>query len=426
MFEPSLRAFATSRGTVRQNRRTWRIMAALVIGLALTVTACGASQPAATPTATPKPTATATPVPCENWRIVSSPNTTYPPYNSLSAVAALSPGNAWAVGGSFTDGGPVRSLIQQWDGSAWRIVSSPGSDFLTGVAAISANDVWAVGSLSSHQPRPTTLIAHWNGTKWSLVASPNPGPLSDTLNGVVAVATNDVWAVGESVTGNNTTQPLIERWNGMAWQVVTSPVPAGATASSFKAITRIPGTNQLWGVGSTRIGPPPSGALGYFQPLIERWDGSAWQVIASPSLPAGALAGSLNGVVALSATDAWVVGDYTARDHTNRPFIAHWNGNAWKMVASPDGTGTLASVAANGSHDVRAVGHLLGDQATRWLPLIERWDGSAWRVMTSPQPAGARITSLNGIAIDSGGNFWVVGHFMGADTVDKTLTLRCP
>ncbi|HEY1389700.1 MAG TPA: hypothetical protein VGF38_14250 [Ktedonobacterales bacterium] len=404
-------------------------MAALVLGLALLVSACGIGPTGGgggtTSTPTPKPTATATPVPCTTWRIVSSPNTASPPYNSLSAVATFSPTNAWAVGGSFTDGGPARSLIEQWDGTSWHITSSPGIDGLNAVAALSASDVWAVGSLINHQPRPSTLIEHWNGTQWSIVTSPNPGPLSDTLNAVVAIAASDVWAVGESVTGNNATQPLILRWNGTKWQVVSSAVPAGATASHFNAITRIAGTSQLWAVGSVRIGPPPTGALGYFQPLIERWDGTAWQIIASPALPAGAFAGELKGVVALSTTDAWAVGDYTARDHTNHTFIAHWDGSAWKMATSPDGMGTLSSVAASNSHDVRAVGYLMSDEGSRRQPLIERWDGTAWQVMTSPEPTGSRITSLNGITTDSAGNFWVVGSWTGADRVSKTLTLHC-
>ncbi|MGH8008784.1 MAG: hypothetical protein ACREQ3_17480, partial [Candidatus Binatia bacterium] len=32
---------------------------------------------------------------------------------------------------------------------------------------------------------------------WGLVPSPNRGPLANTLKGIAAVSTNDIWAVGE-------------------------------------------------------------------------------------------------------------------------------------------------------------------------------------------------------------------------------------
>jgi hypothetical protein len=50
---------------------------------------------------------------------------------------------------------------------------------VSAVAAISAINVWAVGvgpgvptgGFSAH---PTALVEHWDGTRWSVVASPNP------------------------------------------------------------------------------------------------------------------------------------------------------------------------------------------------------------------------------------------------------------
>jgi hypothetical protein len=427
MFE---HVFVTFRGLVRPVQKKRPVLVALVVGLTILLGACGIGQPGSTPTATPKPTATATPAPCTTWQIISSPNATEYPSSGLSAVSALSPTNAWAVGStSYMDGGPIQSLIEQWDGSAWHVIASPGKDGLGGVAAVSATDVWAVGSLSSHQVRPTTLIERWNGTQWSLVRNPNPGPFSDTLNGVAAISATEVWAVGESVTATNTTQPLIERWDGTAWRVGSSPVPAGATASHFSAITRIPGTSQLWAVGSARIGPPPAGMLGFFQPLIERWDGASWHIIPSPTLPSRTDGSSLNSVVALSATDAWAVGDYTVSEHTYA-LIAHWDGSAWKLVAGPDSVtsltlASLGSVAAAGSHDVRAVGHTYTTDGVR-RPWLIQWNGATWQVVPTPQPSGAIDSELNSIATDGAGGFWIVGSYRETLLVDKTLTLQCP
>src|SRR5690242_3634233 len=62
--------------------------------------------------------------------------------------------------------------------------------------------------------------------KWSVVPSPNPnGP--GNLNAVAAVSAHDIWAVGgfnNQATGAQ--QTLIEHWNGTIWQIVASPNPS--------------------------------------------------------------------------------------------------------------------------------------------------------------------------------------------------------
>src|SRR5215469_1509873 len=57
----------------------------------------------------------------------------------------------------------------------WSIVPSPKVAFavLYSVAAISENDAWAVGEHGGNGSQ--TLIEHWNGTDWRVVSSPNPG-----------------------------------------------------------------------------------------------------------------------------------------------------------------------------------------------------------------------------------------------------------
>jgi hypothetical protein len=62
----------------------------------------------------------------------------------VSAVAATSVRNAWAVGGGF------RTVILHWNGTAWKRVPSPSlTGSLSSVAAISSGDAWAVGDASS-------------------------------------------------------------------------------------------------------------------------------------------------------------------------------------------------------------------------------------------------------------------------------------
>lgn len=319
------------------------------------------------------------------------------------------------------------SLIERWDGSAWRIVANPGAGFLNSVAAVSSQDVWAAGVLPSSVSSLTqTLIEHWNGTQWSVVPSPSPGPTNSGLNSVAAQSATSVWTAGYSNGLGFSPQPLIERWDGSAWRVVTSPLPAGATAGSFNALSAVPGSSQVWATGSVRYGAPPNGGIGYFQPLIERWNGSAWQLITSPALPTGALAGVLNGVVARSATDAWAVGNYTASDHTIRTLIAHWDGTSWRVVPSPNEWGELSGVAAVDARDARAVGyHLTGAEGSAQIGIVERWNGAEWSLAESPTPQGVTHSSLVAIAADKAGVYWAAGSYPNADGIPQALIARC-
>lgn len=406
--------------------------AALVMGLllALVVAACGAGpQTDPAPTATPKPAATATatttptPVPCTTWRIVPSPNQTHYASNSLNAVSAVSPSVAWAVGGSTTDGLAERSLIEQWDGSAWHIISNPSAISFSSVVTVSSRDVWAVGY--NRTPRQAGFISqfeHWNGAQWSIVPSPNSNRPNNFVLSMAPVATNDIWAVGKDLS-SDTGLPLIERWNGARWQVVANPALPGVSDSALNAVAQIPGTAQLWAIGYALSGPRPA----YNQPLIERWDGGAWQVVAGPALPSGAFGGELHSVVALSQTDAWAVGDYTASNHTIRTLIMHWNGTAWQVAASPDTWGSLASVAATGPHDVRAVGHIAIEDGNNQHALIEQWDGTSWRMLRGPEPGTVGYSNLGSITTDGAGNYWAVGSsYSTANSGDRTLTVHCP
>jgi hypothetical protein len=436
-----------SRDRVVPSSRHWRrIAVALLIGLALAVAACGTSTGGGggQPTPTSKPSPTATPAPCTGWRIIPSPTNTKYPNSSLSAVSALPPSAAWAVGGTFTQGQTTNQgeiLIEQWDGSAWHIMASVTISHggLSSIAAISPRDIWAVGTQS--QPgRP--LIMHWDGTTWSVVPSPSPtGAWSAWLSGVAAITSQDVWAFGGQFAAPPDQQPsqlLVEHWNGASWQIVSSPpLPPSTNLHNGGALTavHIPGTKQLWAVGGWHTGV----SMGPGQPLIERWDGTAWQIVPSPALPTGALGGSWSGVVALSATNAWAVGSYALRNAMDfHPLVAHWDGTRWQIVAAnPDVYGMLESVAAAGTNDVRAAGwYVTGPGASsgtgQRVPLIEQWNGTAWQIAPTPAlPSGGGLLSgsLSGslsIATDGAGNYWAVSAYYNAEEHQQMLTLHCP
>jgi hypothetical protein len=286
-----------------------------------------AGGPAAAPLDAPVATPTGTPFPCAPvWSVVPSPNVGI--YNNhLSAVAALSSNDIWAVG-AYNAGGTwdYRPLTEHWDGSEWAVVPSPdppGATYilLNGVAAVSANDVWAVGLYfngSVYQP----LTEHWDGTAWSIVS----GPVLEAggaLAGVVAVSANDVWAVGYYGSGNNFSQTLIVHWDGSAWSIIPSPSPS-ANYNWLSAVAAV-SANDVWAVGGR------TGDNVYVDDtLVEHWDGTSWSVVPSPN--PGPVRNVLIGVAAVSANDVWAVGEHVEPGgQIHHTLVEHWDGTAWSL-----------------------------------------------------------------------------------------------
>jgi hypothetical protein len=277
------------------------------------------------------------------WKLQKSPMGGF-----LFAVAATSPTNAWAVG----DEG-----IEHWNGRSWQIQKSTGGGslkggILYGVAATSPTNAWAVGELG--QDIGPLLILHWNGKSWKLQKHPiHAHWAASSLNSVTATSAANAWAVGSWSAGHGN-RTLVMHWNGTAWKIQTSPSPHrsqyGVQLRDVAATSR----NNAWAVGSWRTGHHGSGTL------LEHWNGKVWNVQPSASNVSSNTA--LDGVAATSRSNAWVVG-YTA----SQTLVEHWGGHAWKVQPTPD-PGVLLDVAATSRTNAWAVG---GSDAVHW-------NGTAW------------------------------------------------
>src|SRR5438552_11427354 len=144
---------------------------------------------------------------------------------------------------------------------------------------------------STSTPTPTPTAIPPCGLAWRAVAIPNPTSNYSQLNGIEAVSTNDVWAVGYTDT-----RTLTMRWNGSAWRIVPSPNQTGDNQLNGMAAVS---ANDVWAVGSFFN-------ASVHQTLVEHWNGSAWSIVPSPN--PGPSASVLIGVAAVSANDVWAVG----------------------------------------------------------------------------------------------------------------------
>ncbi len=350
-------------------------------------------------------------------------------HGKLSAVAALSPRLAWAVGRRTLPLGRYGALIERWDGARWRVVTGAQPppnrvigehSELTAVAASSPRDVWAAGTYrrgSDYYLGDVPFFEHWDGARWRLVSAPR-GLMADGtyITGLSARTPRDAWAVGYADEDNQ--HGFVLHWDGQAWsEVASGAFPTGdhAQMNGVAALS----ARDVWAVG---VDDNPDN--GQEEGLILHWDGRAWAKVEAP--PGGWAGGNsdnyLTCVAALSARDVWAFGPN---------IVAHWDGDAWTRVddvtldkisstmtkagrtivvftygqittwdgnswsafpAAIDDNASLAGSGASGARDVWAVGNVdatIGEGPDRHdveAPLIIHDDGRSWRVVPNGLP----------------------------------------
>jgi hypothetical protein len=338
-----------------------------------------------------------------SWSIVSSPNAPKTETNILTAVSCSAATSCVAVGESLTG----RTLIEQWNGTTWSIVAKGGSHSgLQNVSCTSASNCFAVGSFNDGSVTKI-LIERWNGTTWSIVPSPNPaGAVSSGLIGISCVTTTSCFAVGSFASPDLAhSAPLIERWNGSSWVIVASPSPAGAARAGFGSVSCATATSCV-AVGSS----VNSSFVG--KTLIERWNGSTWAIVASPN-PAGSPGAGLSSVDCVTATSCFAAGSYTVSSAFNAPLktlIERWNGTSWSIVVSPNKAGVrandLQSISCATATSCFAVGDVRPENAPS-TTLIQRWNGTSWSIVASPNAVGSN--HLAGVSCPTAATCFAVG-----------------
>jgi len=350
---------------------------------------------------------------CKTWTALASPNPGTGS-NFLNGVAAVAPGNIWAVG-SYSSGSGGFPLIEHLNHGRWTVVASPNvAGSLSGIAAIAGNNIWAVGENDSAGMQET-LIEHWNGKAWTIVSSANFAPTGNSLSAISVDTASDIWAIGTTTSSSTASgyQPLIEHWNGTRWSLSSSPVVSGHLAS----VTAI-APDDAWAVGSYA---GPNG----IQTLIVHWNGTKWSIVSSPSPSA---INVLNSVVKISANNVWAAGDDTlspAPSAVYSPLIEHWDGTKWSVVnAVLQGTSDLLNgMAAVSANNIIVVGDYRTsiDSQGPYFTLVEQWNGTQWSMVNSPSP-GSLDSDLSAVArVPRTNHLWTVGFTTDGITY-QTLT----
>jgi hypothetical protein len=237
------------------------------------------------------------------WKIVSSPD----PSNDgalLSAVTCTSTDNCWAVGSSWVTGsglslGQAYTLMEQYKGSAWTIVPSPtrGGSIqvgLPGLACSSAGNCWAVGNYIDSSSNQGALAEQYNGSAWSIVSSPTPtGEMSVEFSGVACTGDSNCWAVGDYGDSSGAGHTLAEQYSGGAWSIASSPNPSSANSPLLSGVACTSDSN-CWAVGAYQDSSLVT------HTLVERYE-----ALAITSASATAFSVGTAGTFTVTTTDCW-------------------------------------------------------------------------------------------------------------------------
>jgi hypothetical protein len=272
--------------------------------------------------------------------------------NTLLGVSELANGHTWAVGyatdAAYTD----QTLIEYFNGTTWSVIPSlsPGAQrsILSAVAAISDSDVWAVGADMDAAGTWHTLAEHWNGSAWSLSPSLDADASGNLLFGVHAVSAGSVYAVGERSGAAFPDQALIEHWDGTKWTVLASP-PDGTESLMGYGVTGTDGALTIVGDRGSDTAP--------FTTLAASGAPASLSLASTPNAT-----GENNLYATATAADGTVYAVGWSVDPSAGVYLSevlHQSGGTWTLDAAPDpGTGAngFAGVAAVPGGGVWAVG----------------------------------------------------------------------
>jgi hypothetical protein len=340
-----------------------------------------------------------------------SPNQPYPANNLLYSVSASSSSDIWAVGASAIHFDGI-----QWTGFSVPDMMGTGSSALAGVADVSPTDVWAAGYINYQLVNtfPAPIIEHFDGTSWTIAPSPQ-FPYEAFLRSIVAISPTDIWAGGDYFV-DPSVFPLIEHYDGTGWSNLSPPV-VNCSIWGMSADA----SDDVWAVGQTLGGGTCS----------LHYDGSVWQAIPTQNAGAayntlyGVVALTPDNVWA----GGWYVSNPND-GRPQLTLIEHWDGVNWKIIPSPNiqpdtqVSSQLRGITAVSANDVWAFGTSINFASDWASTLVMRWNGSNWAIKPSPDvPLNNSLSDyLEGGTVLPGGDIWLVGSRNVFDTLVLNAT----
>ncbi len=323
-----------------------------------------------------------------SWKIASLATPTGTLNKYIGGVSCTSSSACTTIGDYELEASPglLQSLAERWNGSEWKIQSSPNPSgakrtVMGDLACSSSTACMAVGYYQNAAGAYLSLAMSWNGSEWKILSTPEPsGTVLSYLWGISCTSASACTAVGEYENSSKAASLFAERWNGSEWTLQSTPNPSGARESN------------PWGVSCTSA--TACAMAGYYEnssgthlPFAESWNGSEWKVQTTPN-PSGSSATEIRGISCTAANACTIVGDYKNSAGTWVTLAERWNGTEWAIQTSPNPAEAKASylnggVACTSSTSCIATGDSL-NSAGHYVTLAERWTGSEWQLQSTP------------------------------------------
>jgi hypothetical protein len=222
-----------------------------------------------------------------------------------------------------------------------------------------------------------------SASTWSLESPLSPSSILNNFDGASCARANACTAVGTYI-GATGIQPLVERWNGTSWQLQSTPTAGTGNGASFGGVA-CPRARACTAVGSYTNG------AGAELTLAERWNGTRWRIQPTPN-PSGTTLSSWASVACPRARACTAVGSYTDSAGAEVTLAERWNGTRWRIQPTPNPSGatssSLASVSCARRRACIAVGAYSASSSGMVTDLAERWNGAKWLVLTMAAPNG--------------------------------------
>jgi hypothetical protein len=268
------------------------------------------------------------------WTIASRIRPADSARSALLDVECPSTGLCFAVGQwDNVKSGRAEVLLLQWNGKTWSIRHAPHpppkaiDSALAAITCSSGTSCFAVGTYSKSKYLGQSLVEQWNGRGWAVVGSPNPPKPNNQvvgLTGVSCASATSCLAVGHGGTSGEdaTPTPLSLRWTGARWVIVPTP---NAPRYSLYALNGVACTagNACLSVGTTYVYDPHTFVTNA-RAHAERWNGARW----SEASPGGT-------TPPLAAIECRTANDCIAGGGSSQPVVARWNGSAWSAAPVP-------------------------------------------------------------------------------------------
>jgi trimeric autotransporter adhesin len=274
--------------------------------------------------------------------------------------------------------GPPYPAITRWDGVTWQPLPVPGFA-LVGALAVHNGLLVVAGA-------PTGLesqVATWNGNAWTSLGTGMNASVS-----VLAVHDGSLVAAGAFTMADGLPANRVARWTGSAWEALGGGLPA----TGFSLVSW---NGSLVASSGTSLAASST---------VMRWDGVAWQTLATT--PAGRvlrLAEFGGGLFAL--------GEFTALGGIVAHHVARWDGASWSRV----GAGIDFEILALANHGGRLIAggsfSVAGAVEARG---IASSDGATWQALGSGLGGSVGIPHAVGALATHNGDLVAAGSFVTA------------